>query len=325
MSEFYVRVVKVGNVEKHPNADSLSMTLVDGGYPVIFKTGEYNEGDLAAYVPIDSVVPDLPQWDFLGGHRRIKAKKLRGIFSMGMLTKLPDGEFVEGQNVQELLGVTKYEPEMKATFKYAENEPDVSFVPKYTDIEGLRKYKNLLVPGEEVVVTEKIHGMNGRWLYKNGRFYVGSRNFMKKESSDDPWWKVLKDDEAFVETLVKNEGTVFYGEVYGRGAQDLVYDAPDGLTVRIFDMFDTEKMSYLDWDEYVLRMEFISFGVKYVPVLFHGSWSEDLMSLAEGVSKLGSNVREGFVVRPIKERWDRSVGRVILKMVGEGYLLRKGA
>jgi len=34
-------------------------------------------------------------------------------------------------------------------------------------------------------------------------------------------------------------------------------------------------------------------------------------------------VREGWVGRPVKERYDHRVGRVILKMVGEGYLMSK--
>ncbi|RYE90041.1 MAG: RNA ligase, partial [Myxococcales bacterium] len=86
MSEFHVRVVRVGPIVKHPQADNLSIAQVFG-YPVIIRTGEYAEGDRAVYVPVDSVVPEGdPRWAFLGEHRRIRAKKLRGVFSMGLLT-----------------------------------------------------------------------------------------------------------------------------------------------------------------------------------------------------------------------------------------------
>lgn len=30
-----------------------------------------------------------------------------------------------------------------------------------------------------------------------------------------------------------------------------------------------------------------------------------------------------MVVRPVKERWDDRIGRVVLKIHGEGYLTRK--
>lgn len=67
-SEHRVEVVRLGPITKHPDADTLSITTVLGGYPVILRTGEYKEGDLAVYVPIDSVVPENdPRWEFLGG------------------------------------------------------------------------------------------------------------------------------------------------------------------------------------------------------------------------------------------------------------------
>lgn len=92
MSEFQVRVVQVGAIEKHPNADALSMTVVDG-YPVLLRTGDFREGDRAVYVPIDAVVPaDDHRWVFLGEHRRVRAKRLRGIFSIGRVFLKLHGE-----------------------------------------------------------------------------------------------------------------------------------------------------------------------------------------------------------------------------------------
>jgi hypothetical protein len=35
------------------------------------------------------------------------------------------------------------------------------------------------------------------------------------------------------------------------------------------------------------------------------------------------HVREGFVVRPVRERYDPAVGRVILKLHGEGFHTRR--
>jgi hypothetical protein len=45
MSEFIVTVVRVGPIEKHPNADMLSITKVFD-YPVVIRTGEFRAGDL---------------------------------------------------------------------------------------------------------------------------------------------------------------------------------------------------------------------------------------------------------------------------------------
>lgn len=48
-----VFVVQVKNIHKHPNADTLSIVDVFGGYPCIIRTGDFVDGDLAAYVPVD--------------------------------------------------------------------------------------------------------------------------------------------------------------------------------------------------------------------------------------------------------------------------------
>jgi hypothetical protein len=50
MSEWIVRVVEIGEVVKHPNADSLSITEVEG-YPCIIRTGDFQTGDKAVYIP----------------------------------------------------------------------------------------------------------------------------------------------------------------------------------------------------------------------------------------------------------------------------------
>ncbi len=189
MSEWQVRVIKISNIEKHPNADTLSITNIDGGYPCILRTGDFQIGDLAVYAPIDSIFPNDPEFDFLGDHRRIKAKRLRGIFSMGVLIK-PRAGMKEGDIVDKQFNITKYEPEIEAIGKgkggkivCGDNAKDPGFIPVYTDIEGYRKYKNLFIEGEEVVLTEKIHGTNARFLYHQNKLWVGSHTKIKK----NPW------------------------------------------------------------------------------------------------------------------------------------------
>ena len=55
MSDWLVHLVQVGKFGKHPNADSLSITQVYG-QNVIFRTGGFQEGDLAVFLPPDSVL-----------------------------------------------------------------------------------------------------------------------------------------------------------------------------------------------------------------------------------------------------------------------------
>lgn len=164
MSEFQVRVVRIGPVRKHPNADALSITEVggEGGYPCILRTGEFHEGDLAVYIPITALLPaDDPRWAFLlkQGEQppprgiEVKAKRLRGVFSMGLLTK-PDPGWEEGRDVAAELRIVRAEPAEPTEG----NEPDPGLMPVYTDILGLRGNPGVLHEGEEVVILEKIHG-----------------------------------------------------------------------------------------------------------------------------------------------------------------------
>lgn len=319
MSEFAVEVVEINHIEKHPNADKLEIAYVRGDYPVIFRAGQFEIGSKAVYIPIDSVVPaGDPRWDFLQGHRRIKAKKLRGVFSMGLLVEA-EPEWQVGQNVQEALGIVKYEPEMKLCMS-GQDERDPGFLPVYTDIEGLRRYPNVLREGEDVVITEKIHGANGRWLYKDGRLWIGSHKRIK-----DPRVKTIWSDVAerydLRNRLADVPGLVVYGEVYGQ-VQDLKYGAiPGEVKLALFDAFDTNTGRYLDYDAF--KALAILLDLPTVPELYKGPWGHALRTLAEGKTTLAADhCREGFVVKPLVERTDHC-GRVIFKLVGEGYLLRK--
>jgi RNA ligase (TIGR02306 family) len=320
MSEFHVEVARIRSVHKHPNADTLSIAEVNG-YPVIFRTGDFVEGRLAVHVPIDSIVPDLPEWSFLAGHRRIKAKRLRGVFSMGLLAHTQEG-WSEGQNVQAELGIEKWEPGVQGFHATnTDDEPDPGFLPVFTDIEGYRRHKNVLQDGEEVVLTEKIHGANARFLFRDGRLWVGSHKRIKKQDDRNMWWQVST-ATGLEDRLRKIPNIAVYGEIYGL-VQDLHYGIA-GTQLVLFDALDTIVMKYLDYDAF--REVAAEINLPTVPELYRGPWSSSLLELAEGKTVLGSDhVREGFVVRPVQERWEHSVGRVILKMVGEGYLLRKAA
>ncbi len=328
MSEHHVNVVRIGDVEKHPNADSLSITSIHGGYPVIFRTGDFAAGDLAVYLPVDSLVPTTdPRFAFLGDGSgkpaRIRAKKLRGVFSMGLLSPAPEGA-TEGDDLREALNVGKWEPAIEcASTGGGDSEPDPGIMPKYTDLEGLRKYRNTLRPDEEVVCTEKIHGANGRWCWAQDRLWCGSRTQMKADEPTSIWWQVAR---AFglAEKLAAMPEVAIYGEVYGR-VQDLRYGKPGDVSLVLFDALHLGTGRYLDFDQFVSVAAALELPT--VPVLYRGLWGAVPGDLAEGATVLaaGAHVREGYVVRPAIERWDPWVGRVVLKMVGEGYHLRKSA
>ena len=182
-TEFRVEVVRLGKIEKHPSADTLSITHLDG-YPVILKTGSFQEGDLAVYCSVDSVVPtDRPEFAFLKKDNRpahrIKAMRLRGVFSMGLLVKATPG-LKEGEDMSTVLGVTKYIPKEELDQEAHENRIAKARMGKKAGwvqlpvygLDTARKYLDVFEEDEdEVVITEKVHGClthNTRILMANG-------------------------------------------------------------------------------------------------------------------------------------------------------------
>lgn len=332
MSHFEVKVLKMPKFGNHPNADKLCITTLFKGFPVVFQKGLYKEGDLVAYIPTDSVVPtDREEFKWLDdgkgkGKVRIRAKRLRGLPSMGVLMPAPAGT-QEGDDIKDIFGITKYEePEPISTG--GDEERDPGYAPKY-NVESYRKYGSAFKAGEEVVVTEKIHGANGMFLFRDGRLWVRSHNQYKKEFDSDGkpttsmWWGIAR-KLKLAENMKSIPNLAVYGEVYGQ-VQDLKYGHEKGqISFRAFDVYDTATGRFLDYEK--AKTATTLAGIPYVPVLYHGPFDETKIEpMADGKSTLADNIREGIVIKPAIERFDEVLGgRVILKLVGFDYESRKG-
>jgi|SRR5579885_1325541 len=321
MSEFHAPVVEIGELTKHPDADTLEITKVFD-YPCIVRIGDFKPGDKAVYIPVDAVVPNTAQFAFLGENRRIKARRLRGIFSMGLLVPA-EPDMIVGEDVLERMGIVRYEPpEHHEAHKHGQDEKDPGFLPVYTNIEGMRRWPDVLKIGEEVAITEKVHGSNFRAVWREKRLWVGSHTRIKKEDANTKFWKAAN-DYKLAEKLEAYPNMAIYGEVYGE-VGGFPYDkSKNAEGLALFDAMDTRTRRYLNYDDFV---QFAwDLDLPTVPLLYRGGWNEKLRNLAEGDSVLGvgKHIKEGFVVRPVVERWDDRVGRVILKLISESFLLGK--
>jgi RNA ligase (TIGR02306 family) len=317
MSEWHVQVVRLNQIERHPNADALEVATVHEAYPCIIRLGSFKPGDLAVYIPVDSIVPlDDQRFAFLSDAEdkktyRIKAKKLRSVFSMGLLIPA-EPDMQESEIVHERLRITKYDPEA-AIKTGGEQEADVAGIPMYTDIESYRKYGKHLVEGTEVVLTEKLHGSNSRFSYTQGRLYCGSHHQLKKRDEANLWWRVAAKYDLETK-LQAAPDKVFFGEVYGPVQKGYTYDTEKTPAFRVFDVYDITTGRYMDWLDVLELCKVV--GLDTVPVLYQGPWSESLTTLRNGKTTLGEkHTREGFVVHPVREQYVEHFGRLILKFV----------
>ena len=86
------------------------------GWNVIIQKDQFEDGDKAVYVEIDSVLPEKPEFEFLRPKKfRIKTMKMANVLSEGIcfpLSILPAREkpYEIGEDVTEIMGVAKYEP-----------------------------------------------------------------------------------------------------------------------------------------------------------------------------------------------------------------------
>lgn len=343
MSTHEVKVIRIPEIKPHPNADSLGLVDVDG-WTCVVKLGTWNPGDLAAYIEPDYTVPlDRPEFAFLGGEgvkpgdrARIKAKRLRGVWSQGLLVPAPVGSGL-GYDVREWLGVERYEPPMVGSGgrpgaslgpapDQAEPPPGLAGLPKY-DLENWQKFRDVIVEGESVVITEKLHGANARYVCVDGELHVGSRTRWLKRNPDapSPWHRALDQNAWISDWCVAHPGLVLYGEIFG-AVQDLKYGAAEGqIMFRAFDV--SWGAEFLDsWRVTSTAISRPLTLDEFAPIVYVGPMpdEETLRALAEGPSLIpgAKHNREGIVIKPEDERHHPRLGRVALKLVSNWYLSR---
>jgi RNA ligase (TIGR02306 family) len=335
MSSFVVEIVTV-DVEEHPNADRLDVLKIRGqAWQCVSAKDNFKTGDMAVYLPIDSVLPEtlVTQLGIANYYsKRLRTVKLRGQISQGMVAPLsiltanadPSAETprMVGDDVTAELGITKYDPPIPVEMSGKVRPHDGRFV-KYTDIENFKRYPDVFKDGEMVVITEKIHGTNGRAANIEGEIHVGSHNLNLIEAEGNLYWRgaTLLD----VKNKLKPGEQIFF-EVYGHKVQDLGYGKKPGeISVGVFDfMVDGKYLGDGDLGKLLNERGWQDFAV---PVLHRGEWSKDLIAThSDGPSTLSDDtVREGFVVKPAVETVSEALGggRKIIKVISDAYLLRK--
>lgn len=288
--------------------------------------------------------------------RRIKTIKIRGAISQGLLVRVDEvftddyGLFV-GKDVADTLGVTKYEPPEPTGGKFygkqtSKRQSNPNF-HKYTSIENFKWYPNLYQPGEIVYVTEKIHGTNFRagwvpyfantwWkrlkqllhLAPKYEFVYGSHNVQfqdtpRKKGFYGPTLGKNVYAEAVEKYNLRNKlkfGEVIYAEIYGDGIQKgYLYSCKPG----------ERKMVVIDMKlngEYVSHLALVIFCAKVplpvVPLDTEMPYDEvTIRKLVDAPSWLGSELREGVVIKPVTER-TCVIGRKILKWKSSEFLLK---
>lgn len=328
-------------VKPIPDADSIE-TVGVLGWEVVSKKGEFKPGDTCVFFEIDSLLPDIPEFEFLRKScwndnlkkYRLKTVKLRKQLSQGLA--LPTTVFpilaglTAGADVTDLLNIEKYEPPIPAqiqgdarSFTWPISKTDevrVQLDDEYGFIERLT--------GESYYISLKLDGTSSTFLIdpKDETYHVCGRNYSYKESDSHNFWVLSRKyniEQGLRDFWEKGHRLALQGEVVGPGIQK----NPLGLSSHDLFIFnvvniDTNHKLCLDDSQRIVE----SLGLKFVPIVDKGSsfgyTKTDLLEMAKGKYKThfpsakDSQDREGIVIRSL-------CGEVSFKAINNDFLLKE--
>lgn len=336
MPRSLAKLVRLGTVIKHPNADRLQVAQI-GGWEVVVGL-DSREGDQGVYFEIDSVLPKA-EWTAGLPSLKIKSLRLRGVLSQGLFVPyndvppLRDTKFEDDKEVTELLGVEKrFDPQDlpegvsssngNSTCMYNNALPEG---PPKTDEPRIQSNKKLLeyLRGRPYYASVKYDGSSATYAYVDGFFTVLSRNFVVDKKDSTFWY--IANKYGLAEKL-KNTPFIVQGEMIGPKIQGnpLQLNDPE---LRVFNVYNILEHRYLQFDELVQALDNLNSTVtgqplQMVQVLNQGdSFDLDikaLLAMAEGYYENTRKHREGIVVR------SQSAPRVSFKVINNTFLIKKG-
>jgi len=358
MSELIVEVVEIDKIENHPNADRLDMATVKG-WQCVVKKDAFKAGDKGLYIPIDSILPiELEEMIFGPESKvklsksRVKTIKLRGAISQGLLVGLDvvglSSNLEIGTDLKEELKISKYEPPVgrQQGLMGGYKVPKIvnENFKKYTSIENVKNYIRLFKDGEEVSVTEKIHGTNFRAGYvprefntmwkkvlrffgvlSEYEFVYGSHNVQLQNSvsvkseSTNVYLEAVKRDRL---SEILKPGEVIYGEIYGSSVQkNYIYGCEEGQRKTVyFDLMINGE--YQEPDAFFAWCA--KNNIPTSPELYRGPFDfEKIKGLLKGNSVMvpSQKIIEGGVCKAV-DKTSSIIGRKVLKFINDDYLLK---
>ena len=301
MSRKLASVQKVKAIKPIEGADRIEIVQILN-WDCVAQKGQYKIGDLVIYFEIDSLLPDIPAFEFLKGSSwsqklnkyKISTHKFRGQISQGLVipihqlteiynqinkSSVSSIDYDEGDDLTALLKIEKYEPPV-SNGPLGDLIHHEWYVPK-TDEERIQVCAEDVLPKyikseqDDWYASVKLDGTSCTAGLFEDMFLVGGRNQWYKGPNmyTETVKKYITEEKlrAYCETT--GMYVVFQGELCGPGIQcnRLGLSEKDWFVFNVFTS-DTGKMdSYTKCD--LLNMLNICeyFGLKTVPLIPSGA------------------------------------------------------
>lgn len=354
------KLAHIERIEKHypiGGKDRIALAAMENlGWQVIVQKDQCKIGDLVVYCEIDSVLPDKPEFDFLKD-KRIRTMKMSGVRSEGIcfpLSILPEGNYIAGDDVTEIIGIKQFEGTMDVENDNIPNIPEKkypkwlmqkswfrklvlpkkaskgfpSFISKTdeTRVQNATFYLNL---DAEYVATEKVDGQSGsfclvRQKAKNPfgkdkfEYMVCSRNLRLWNKDNSSYWNVS--DKYNIEDVLRkligdNDWVAIQGECVASNVQGNKYKVKEP-DLYVFNLiYPTGRIGSLEAKRIVEEH-----NMKFVPIIdekisLKGMTVNDVLDYATDKSQLFDTLREGVVFRSLD-------GKHSFKTVSPEFLMK---
>ena len=335
MARILASIRKVSAMMPIEGKDRIALALIDG-WQVIVQKDQFEVNGLCIYCEIDSVLPQKEEFAFLAKKNyRIKTMKMAGVVSQGIcfpLSILPEGGYLEGQDVTEIMGVKQYEATMD--IEKVVQEPKRKY-PKF--LMRMKWFRQLVLPKKQAkgfpefisktdetriqnapfylqsketwVVTEKIDGQSGTFFLKKKKdtffkknqydFGVCSRNLRLWKEDNSSYWTVARkyDIENILRNMIGDKDFIaIQGECVGSNVQGNKYkvNEPD---LYVFNIIIPQRRL----DSESAKAQCWAYNLKFVPILDTNyclpETMQEILDYAHGESKLHKTLREGLVFR----------------------------
>ena len=304
-------------------------------------------GDLVVYFEVDSLIPASPEIEFLRQRcyvekhnaMRIKNMKMAGLYSEGLvlpLSFLPEGHYKDGQDVTDIIGVKKYDPEAEEEAKHIKEIKKDNFIVKFLKKnkfirDNFFKKKSYSFPTNEIGKTDETRAQALPYIFSayaglkcyatekmDGQSvtYIGKRKFIGIDTSvfSRNIGININEKSAYSDTYFKYEiknilarackdykvNIAIQAEQCGPGIQANKYLFAS-YKLFVFNIKDLTNDRYFGLEE--LKNFCNRYGLEMAPIVSEFDFSfnsmEELLAFSKGDSEFHAIPREGVVIRPV--------------------------
>lgn len=340
MTSRLATIEKIHSIQPHFNADTLEVGKIKE-WPVVVKKGQYKDGDFIVFIRIDSIVPFTNTYfAFMERqHYRVWNAKFRGAPSQGLVcpteilgsgyTFMNDREelFMEGDDVTDVLGVTKYEKGLDASIVGDAKGGFPTHLVSITDEDNLLNYPEVLPEflNVDVYITIKADGSSMTVINDGTEIHVCSRRLEQKEGTG--FWKIA--DKYDLPNKLKT--TVQNIAIQAEACGGKIQANPLGLAEQAMFVFNIKDISTGEWfgwndiKELCCLLGIPTVRLACEPFKFDETWNiARLQELANSVTytSVTGQVKkgEGIVLRPLIPKYSAILGKALsVKILNQEY------